>query len=330
MVNTDLFTNVYKKVAEHSNLFLFIFIGGRGIGKTYSMLKESLLNDRKILYVRRTQTELENTVTPELNPFKTINTDLNRDVQVVPAKDIAVIQENDNFIGYAIALSTSGKYRGVDFSDIDLIIFDEFINTSDHGKIKNEHEKIYNLLETVNRNRELFGYDPAPLVCLSNANTIDNDLLRNLNLASIIMEMKTTGGTLYIDDERGIYLELLENKKLVDMKSKTKLYKLTRGTAFQDMALGNDFTKDYFGDTKKLDFKEFIPIVSIDHLYFYKHKSKDLIYVAKRKANCKHYNSNQIKLFKQNYGYMLQAYHDQMMLYFQNYNIKLEFEHLFC
>ena len=49
--------------------------------------------------------------------------------------------------------------------------------------------------------------------------------------------MKTNNEHLYKDNERGIYLSLLENKTVKDMKLKTKLYKLTKGTSFYDMAI---------------------------------------------------------------------------------------------
>ena len=55
-----------------------VYIGGRGIGKSYSALRELALNvpsDEKWIYMRRTGKEIEACSTEFGNPFKTINND---------------------------------------------------------------------------------------------------------------------------------------------------------------------------------------------------------------------------------------------------------------
>ena len=55
---------------------------------------------------------------------------------------------------------------------------------------------------------------------------------------------------------------LLKYKNFTDMKMKTRLYKLTKGTSFYDMSLENDFTSDYFGDLKKVNYNQLTPVCS--------------------------------------------------------------------
>ena len=67
-----------------------------------------------------------------------------------------------------MALSTFGNLRGVDFSDVDMIFFDEFVPQKNARPIKAEAEAFFNLYETVNRNRELDGRPPVRVLMLSN------------------------------------------------------------------------------------------------------------------------------------------------------------------
>ena len=134
---------------------------------------------------------------------------------------------------------------------------------------------------------------------------------------------------LYIDNDRGIYLSLLENKTVKDMKLKTKLYKLTKGTSFYDMAIENEFTKDYFGDLKKINYQELQPVVNYESVYFYKHKSKDIMLASHRKANCDKYNERTKQAFKRNYGYMFAYYIETGLMFYTDYNVKLEVKNIF-
>lgn len=334
--SNELYTNCYE-IVKNSNYFLYIFIGGRGIGKTYSMLRGAYYDNCRCMYLRRTDTEFKNCCDEYNNPYKAINNNENCNIHIETVKDGAVIYNvlegeeiHKDIVGYASALSTFGKFRGADFSDVDLIIFDEFINTSPVNSLKNEALLLFNLIETVNRNRELEGRDSIKVALLSNANTIDDDIIRVLDLADKIQLMKENNETIYTDDERGIYLSLLDNKAVKDMKMKTRLYRLTKGTSFYDMALENEFTKDYFGDLKKVNYKELIPICSYNNsIFFYQHKSKDMIFVSHRKADCDDYNDRTIQAFKRCYGYQLAYYIESGNILYSDYGIKLEVKHIF-
>ena len=333
MSNKAIYTNCYEIVST-TDYFLYIFIGGRGIGKSYSMLSEAYKHQDMIMYVRRTDTELKNCCDEFTNPYKSINQNIGSNISIKPNKDNALIiekvdEDHSNLIGYASALSTFGKFRGADFSDVNLIIFDEFINTSPVNSLKGEAGLLFNLIETINRNRELEDKEAVKVVLLSNSNTIDDDIIRVLNLGDQIQQMKTNNEHLYKDNERGIYLSLLENKTVKDMKLKTKLYKLTKGTSFYDMAIENEFTKDYFGDLKKINYQELQPVVNYESVYFYKHKSKDIMLASHRKANCEKYNERTKQAFKRNYGYMFAYYIETGLMFYTDYNVKLEVKNIF-
>lgn len=332
MANSSIYTNCYKEVLD-KGLFFNIFIGGRGIGKTYSLLSETLTHEDTILYVRRTDTELKNCCDELNNPYKIINANLGRKVSMVANKDSAVIWEDVDgekvLRGYGASLSTFSKFRGADYSDVTWIIFDEFILIRGINTIKDEAGSLFDLIETVNRNREFEGKDAVKVVLLSNANTIDNGIIRALQLGDIISQMKVNNEQEYIDTDRGIRLMLLENSKVKDMKLKTKLYQLTKGTNFYDMALDNEFTNDYFGDLTKPKYTELTPVVAYNKVFFYKHKSKDIMFASYRRADCEKYNERTLQTFKRNYGYLLQYYIEAGLILYADYNVKMDVKHIF-
>lgn len=322
------YTNVYREVKE-TDFFLYIYIGGRGIGKTYSALKGALFDGKTMLYVRRSEVEAKNCTRAYTNPFKAINNKEGVDVVVKPVEDYAIIVDQtdgkEELRGYCVALSTFGKFRGADFSDVDIIIFDEFINTSPVDGLKGKSaEMLFNLIETVNRNRELEGNEAVKVVLLSNANTINDDIIRTLNLATEVMKMKIDDRHVYSDHERGILLKLLENNEVKDEKSRTALYKLTKGTTFEAMALDNDFTKDYFMDIGKVNYRELQPLVSYEHITFYKHKSRSILFASTRKANCDSYTYQTKQQFRKLYGFMLMSTIERGEMFYLNYTIKLD------
>ena len=307
---------------KHGDYFLNIFIGGRGTGKTYSALKGVILKGSPFMYVRRTETELANCCNKAYNPFKTLNTDMERNIELVSNADSYIIKENDDNIGVAAALSTFGKFRSADFNEIDYIIFDEFINTNPRQTVKNEADLFFNLLETVGRNRELQGKKPLKIILLSNSNTINTDILATLKLAEVIRIMKEKGDEIYIDKDRGILISILKSAKFKEQKSKTALYKLTKGTKYNEMALENEFTDMVIEDVKKVDYRRLLPLVAINDIYIYDIKNSDKIYVTYRKADVYVYDNSNLKKFKAVYGsYIQNKFYNKKILY-SDYDIK--------
>lgn len=308
--------------------FLYMFIGGRGIGKTYSTLKGVLLDNEKFMYVRRTEKELKNCCNPINSPFLTLNRDLGRDVKIKPIEDSFVIIENEEKIGVCGCLSTFGKFRGSDFSDIDYIIFDEFINTSPINTLKHEDDLFFNLLETVGRNREIQGKEHLKVILLANSNTLDSGILRALRLGELIRVMKATNKDTYVDAERGIYLSLPKEIGITKKKKETALYKLTQGTNFYDMAIQNDFVTDLFDTVKKIDYKRLVPMCSYDNLYIYQIKNSSMYYVCTRKHTVDNFKKEEKDKFISMYKFWFKIVMENNMLYFSNYDLKLDIDDL--
>lgn len=315
-------------VVNSTPYFLYMFIGGRGIGKTYSTLKGAVLDDAYIMYVRRSEAELKNCCKFENNPFTTINRDLNRNMELTAAGDTYLIHEGEEIKGIAGALSTFGKFRGSDFSKVDYIIFDEFIQLTNY-KIRDEAGMFFNMIETVQRNRELNGEKSIKVILLSNANTIDNAIIRELHLAEVIHRLKKSKEEIYTDIDRGLYLQVIKDNSVSNAKKETALYRLTKGSNFYDMAIDNEFTGDNFEDVYKLNFRELTPVVAFENVYFYKVKNKDLLYASYRKSDVEKYTKDTITAFRRNYGLLFDYYIVYNRIIYYDYDVKLIVKNMF-
>lgn len=256
-----------------------IIIGGRGIGKTYSVLTFLIEEGLPFIYLRNTDVQLKESITQFGNPFKRWNKDHNRDIFFKSQSSHAVIYDADledgQPIGYGIALSTFENLRGVDLSDVVYVIFDEFIEK--RSLSFRQFECFISFYETVNRNRELLGDKPLCCILLSNAQKLDNPILAGYGIIPTIENMIRTGQKEY--RKPGMYLSL-PSCGISDLKRDTINYTLINGTKIAAEALDNTFAFDSFHGIKKKNINEYIPVVQIDDIYIYKHKSTGRIYAC--------------------------------------------------
>jgi hypothetical protein len=233
------------------------------------------------------------------------------------------LQDNERIIGYTAALSTFSNIRGFDASDVELLIYDEFIPERHERPIKEEGSAFFNAYETINRNRELNGNKPLQVLCLANANDIGNPLFMELKLIRLAEKMRSSGQEVYIDKERGIGLFMLDNSPISEQKAETALYKLTKGHSFAEMSLANDFYKEESAPIISRPIKEYKPIVTIGELTIYKHKSNGLYYCSTHKTgSCPVYGTGDTDRarFKKQYIRLWLRYMDN----------KIEFEETLC
>lgn len=284
----------YSTIIGRSEMPFQIFIGGRGIGKTYSALADLAENANSAhpyIYLRRTENEILKISSDLGNPFKSYNRNNGTYFYVEAKKDSGIVynqtsEETKEMVAYCHALSTFAKMRGVDYTDVDITIFDEFIPEKHVHKIKNEGEAFLHFYETVNRNRELEGKPPMRVYLLANAINLNNDILLTLGLVSIIADMKVKGRKKYTDKRRGVYIELMENAEFAQEKSETALYRLTGGTSFSEQAINNNFAGDDMRCVdKNVKLAEYNPVFSFDVYTVFQHKNNGTLYICKKKSD---------------------------------------------
>lgn len=301
--------------------FNFI-VGGRGTGKTYGVLSKAAAGELgKIVYMRRTQAQADIISKPEFSPFRSIDDEIT--VKPVTKYNAGIYKgESGEPLGYIVALSTISNLRGFDMSDVDTLIYDEFIAERHERPIKQEGTAFLNCYETINRNRELQGRKPLTVICLANANNLSNPVFIELGLVSKAEKMERDKQEFSILPKRGIALFVLTESPISQAKSETAIYKLTAGSEFYRMSIDNDFRLDREG-CGALPIKEFIPICTINNLTFYRHKSSALYYVADFKnGGCEMLSSSKQLLSR--YPFIKELVLSANIRY-QNYEVKETF-----
>lgn len=251
-----------------------ICISGRGGGKTYGSLRYCIENNIKFLYLRRTKTILELITDPRYQPFKRINADTGREIESDYGKGIGSFtdKETGQLVGYAAALSTIANIRGFDGSDIELIIWDEFIPEPGERVTFNQLSAFYHAVETVGRNRELEGRPPIKCILLSNSDLIYSDVISGLGIGEQLYTMQQTG-TEIAEATPELLLIMPRLGEFREAKADTALYRLTAGTAFSAVSLDNTFAIEDRRLIGKKDLRQFRPVFMISGICFYKSKS---------------------------------------------------------
>lgn len=316
-----------KKLMELPYTFIFI-VGARGTGKTYGALMYAYTHHKKFIYMRRTQSQTDLINKPDFSPFKAINRDLGISVVSKPVnKYTAAFYEGEEHegtlrasgepLGYTAALSTISNLRGFDASDVELIIYDEFIPEYHERPIKAEGEALLNAYETINRNRELSGEPPVRLVLMANSNRLDNPIFLHLGLVNVAEKLQKSDKDAYIDKARSLCIISVHDSPISRQKNDTDLYRLRSGTGFSEMALENRFTLEDEKLIKYMPLKEYKPYTTAGELKILKHKSRTEYYCFIARIPDPEYSADpsDLKRFKADHWRLFKAYMDRKILF---------------
>lgn len=321
------------EIVNKTNYLLYFFIGGRGIGKTYNMLKGLLLDyNGKFIYLRRTENELEFSTSQESNPFKVINNDFDKDFRLCKEGKSFIIAEYEedrmiNTKGLCLSLSKVGGIRGTSFEDYDYIFFDEFIsmNPIRTAYDKKQGKLLFDFLETCNRNREIAGKEPIKCILCSNPESLDNDILNFWSLIDKIYNMKINDIEILRLDKQGIYIHMPKDIPISQKKAESRLYKsLPIDNKYREMAINNEFYSENFKDIMTFPYNLLEPLFSFNDFYFYTVKNNSVIYVSNRRHNRNRFSS--FDEFKKKLGINIIVLNKRLV--FQNYDLKIAYNHL--
>jgi len=283
-----------RKILSLGLPFNFI-VGGRATGKTYTSLEIVIEDKKKFVYMRRTQSQADLINKPEFSPFKSLNRDFEWTIGTASLSKYNAgfyeqIEEDDKQVcigaplGFTCALSTISNMRGFDASDVETLIYDEFIPEKHERPFKNEGSAFLNAYETINRNRELSGKKPLQCLCLANANDLANPIFMELKLVRKAEQMRRKKQEIYINKESGVGLFILDKSPISNRKKETALYRLTKGSNFEKMSINNDFSGEEIGRINSKPIVEYKPIVAVGEVCIYEHKSNRTLYVSTHKT----------------------------------------------
>lgn len=281
----------YYNIAEdfelYPDLWCYAVIGGRTTGKTYSALSYCLDHHIKFVFIKRTIDDVKLLCNrgklaeyeADLSPFKPINRDRHTNIQSRLISDkglggfwnFAEEEKTGDIVGYIMALNAVQKFKGFDLSDVDLIIFDEFIPQPWERINSKEGEQVLDLYVTVSRDREKRGKKPLKLVLLANAVRLYNPVCETFEITDLIADMQAQG--IEYAMHRDIMIHVLPDN-YIDY-SDSPIYKAMSDTAWGKMAFNNDFAYDDVSNVQNKSLKGYRPIAEIiykndDHWYVYR------------------------------------------------------------
>lgn len=306
-------------------------VGPRGTGKTYGVFRKLVSEGKKFIYLRRLKSQLDQCSKPEGNPFRKINHDLGTDIIPFSSGGLTVFRHTDregDIVSVGIALSVVANMRGIDLSDYDYIVFDEFILSDGERPIKNEFSAFLNFYETVNRNRELEGRDPVKCFMLGNANTIVNPYFSGWRFMKTAIKMITGSQMVWRSPDNSRMIILLLNSPISERKKDTALYQ-NADSDFISMAIDNAFRTDET-NIRSEPLSEYNHIVSVGEIGIYKHKSERKYYVSATQGK-PYYDGYgmSLKMFQQDYYLLRVHYMVSKNVVFESYELEIIFRQLF-
>ena len=190
--------------------------------------------------------------------------------------------------------------------------------------IPSEARAFRNLIETVNRNRELEGHPPVKIFMLGNANKLMNPYYLDWHFMKTALRMIRGGQMVYRTPNNNRIMIMLLKSPISERKKETALYQ-DADDSFFGMAIENAFETDQT-TIKAYKLTDCRHIVSIGSIGIYQTKSDGKHYISETVNKTNYFPENEInlKLFQTRYAGLKTLY-----LYgycvFENYDCELLF-----
>lgn len=318
-----------------------IALGGRGIGKSYGVLSELLNRDIPFIYMRRTQTQLDSITVPQLNPFNQIAQD--NHIDIIASKlnkhtsgfyrgernEKDEITPRGEPFAVGVALSTFSNIRSISAERFEALFFDEIIPERHERPIKEEGLAFANVLESLNRNREIQNRKPLKVILATNSNTINSKILEVLGVLDIIDRMNRNGET-FKSVNGLIAIFRYTDSPISERKKQSALYNVVQNSDFYNMSINNEFAAGDYENVQTKPLNEYKPLCSYGNVTIYKHKSRNEYYIIKGVFSKEKYENLPLsrKAFNRKYYYLFGAIMDKRVFY-QSASVKIEIEGAF-
>lgn len=260
--SNNIFLN-FDKILSY-NSYLNIILGERGVGKSYGakryVFKHFLKTGKKFVYVRRYSRELKKATMKGkegifFNQIK--NEKITQGHEFYNNYETCYIDKKP--CGYFTTLSTSLIEKSADFSDVDTIIFDEFlIPKGSYHYIPNEVYIFLEFIESVGRLK-----NDMKIFMIGNAITEVNPYFTELGI-------KIPYNSEFKSFKNGLitfwYVKNLEYRKV---KKKSNFGKLVENTKYGEYAIDNKFLQDSktFIKKKSKNAKYLFTICMVNNMY---------------------------------------------------------------
>lgn len=305
MTDNDIFYDIRNDLEAYPEAAIYIVIGGRGTGKTYSALRYVTDEQEKFIFMKRTNKDVDlmcrnpkkdARFDVELSPYKSLNRDFNYNIHAIKLYEgfggFWKLDQDGEPIGdprgYILSFNAVSKFKGFDLSDCNYIIFDEFIPLPYERVNRHEGIELLDLYRTVGRANNIINGRILKLICLANSTTVSCPVINDFELADVIVGMKNNDqSSLYLED-RAIFIRIVPDiNGFREQEAKNPIYKAMRGTKWARMSLENDFAYNDFSNVKKQNLKKYSCLFHVRHKLkdYYVYVGDGGYYMTYRKSN---------------------------------------------
>lgn len=333
LINKEIYTDGYyhlrKDIEDFPLAWLIAVWSKRGPGKTYSALRMAYADQIPILYVKRTNDDVELICSGsnldadfDPSPYYPLNRDFGINVKPKLIKNglgaFYNCDDEGNPIGspvsYVLSLNAAKKYKGFDFSICEWLLVDEFIPMQGEIVKRAEGSMLLDLYMTIARDRQKRGRGPLKLILFANAEEISTPITNTLEIVDEMAELTASGRTHKFFEDRQILLHHITEKE-VPMKEEEKdgIFKAMAHTSWGRKAFFGEFANNDFSSVGRVNLKHMKAYIKLHH------KTYDyFIYLSDNGdyGMCYSPNKNYI------YYYDLNKENDQK-LFFMNHGIEL-------
>lgn len=235
----------YSRAPLCSRNALFNFcLGARGVGKTFDYKNWAMHKPEQTVWIRRTKEDIMDVTANDCLKFLS---DLRAEGKLDDIEkfddegksNITLIDGSLCIDGipkiFFVPLSTSRRKKSSNYRDVDIMVFDEFLEKNDSDYLKKEMDSFLELYETVNRLR--LDRREVRVFFLANAISFDNPYFAYYNILPFEQRFKMFKDGL-------ICVENYQNEEFVELKKQTKFGRLIEGTRYAEYAIENKVWRD--------------------------------------------------------------------------------------
>lgn len=300
---SDGYYHLIKDLLQYPDAVIYIVWSFRGPGKTYSALRYFYETGSKFIYLKRTADDIDLicaassgvAIDFDASPFVPLNRDFGWNVMPVSFKKGIGAFYNCNEdgepsgapIGRLFALSKVKSIKGMDISESDFILLDEFIPQSHEIVRKKEGEALLDLVLTTARDRMARGRKPLKLILFANSENIACPITHTLEVMDDMAEMNNSNESIRYLEDRLIMLHHIlpeEAPKVSEGQKIDGFYQAMKGTQWAKKAYEGLFTNNDFSNVCPMSLKKMVPYIHIHYkqkeYYIYSRESDGLLYMT--------------------------------------------------
>ena len=302
----DGYYHFANDLLDYPDAWCYVVWSRRGPGKTYSGLLYAYENHIPIIYMKRTDEDVDMITTKneqaldfDPSPYAPLNEDKGFNIQPVKIKKgFGAFYDTDtegnpygNAIAYVLSFNQVKRLKGFNFRQIRWIIFDEFIPQQGEFSRRSEGEKLLDLYMTISRDRQKRGNDILKLVLFANAEEVSTPVTNELEIIDDMVELSVSNKPTFFDSDRNILLHHITLDEIpLTPTEKKGIYAGMYGTAWWKKSFEGGFTHNDFTNISKRTLKHSRGFIHLKHkthdMYIYLNQNNGMYYMTSTPTRC--------------------------------------------